>query len=124
MHMSNKTDINFEYNGKHELLNLPSSYAHRISNIYYTDITDENGISVGYGGMRSFAIARSNVADNDLRYWLNQKNSYAAGLMKAAYGTFLTPLLVIYENDRVADESANKFNVTWPYNSIMCLIMQ
>ena len=41
--------------------------------------------------------------------------------MKAAYGTFLTPLLVIYENDRVADESANKFNVTWSRISPACV---
>ena len=41
--------------------------------------------------------------------------------MKAAYGTFLTPLLVIYENDRVADESASKFNVTWSRVSPVCV---
>ena len=114
-------DINFEYGGNHKLLNPPSSYAYRISNIYYTDITDENDVSIGYEGMRSFAVVKSNLTSNDLRYWLNQKGLYAPGLMKAAYGTFLTPLLVIYENDHVADESASEFNVTWSRISPVCV---
>lgn len=41
--------------------------------------------------------------------------------MKAAYGTFLTPLLVIYENDCVADGSASNFNVTWERISPVCV---
>lgn len=114
-------DINFEYNGQHKLLNPPSSYAYRISNIYYTDITDENNMSIGYEGMRSFAVVKNNLTSNDLRYWLDQKELYAPGLMKAAYGTFLTPLIVIYENDRVADEFATEFNVTWSRISPACV---
>ena len=114
-------DINFEYNGPQKLLNLPSSYASRVSNIYYTNIEDENNESIGYEGMRSFAIVKSNLTSDDLGYWLNQKELYAPGLMKAAYGTFLSPLLVIYENDRVADESASKFNVTWNRISPVCV---
>ncbi|OEC94292.1 MULTISPECIES: nitrous oxide reductase family maturation protein NosD [Methanobrevibacter] len=114
-------DINFDYNGVHKLLKPPSSYAHRISNIYYTDIEDENNISIGYEGMRSFAIVKDNLTNDDLQFWLNQKELYAPGLMKAAYGTFLTSLLVIYENDRVADESAIKFNVTWSRISPVCV---
>ena len=71
--------------------------------------------------MRSFAIAKNNVSNNDLNYWLNQNELYAPGLMKAAYGTFLTPLLVIYENDRVADESASNYNLTWKRISPVCV---
>lgn len=114
-------DINFEYNGPKKILNLPSSYTSRVSNIYYTNIEDENNESIGYEGMRSFAIVKSNLTSDDLSYWLNQKEMYAPGLMKAAYGTFLSSLLVIYENDRVADESASKFNVTWNRISPVCV---
>ena len=114
-------DINFDFEGEHKVLSPPSSYAHRISNIYYTDIEDENNVSIGYEGMRSFAVAKGNVSDDTLSYWLNQKESYNPGLMKAAYGTFLTSLLVIYENDRVADEAAEKFNVTWSRVSPVCV---
>ena len=71
--------------------------------------------------MRSFAVAKGNVSDDILRYWLNQKENYDPGLMKAAYGTFLTSLLVIYENDRVADEAAEKYNVTWSRISPVCV---
>ena len=71
--------------------------------------------------MRSFSIVKGNLTSDDLGYWLNQKELYAPGLMKAVYGTFLTPLLVIYENDRVTDESATKFNVTWSRVSPVCV---
>ena len=87
----------------------------------YDNIEDENNESIGYEGMRSFAIVKGNLTSDDLSYWLNQKELYAPGLMKAAYGTFLSPLLVIYENDRVADESASKFNVTWSRVSPVCV---
>jgi hypothetical protein len=33
--------------------------------------------------------------------------------MKAAYGTFLTSLLVIRCHDMVAEQAAEEFNVTW-----------
>ncbi|MBR4448187.1 chitobiase/beta-hexosaminidase C-terminal domain-containing protein [Methanobrevibacter sp.] len=114
-------DINFDFEGEHKVLSTPSSYAHRISNIYYTNIEDENNVSIGYEGMRSFAVVKGNVSDDILRYWLNQKENYEPGLMKAAYGTFLTSLLVIYENDRVADEAAEKYNVTWSRISPVCV---
>ena len=109
--------INFNYNK----LRLPSSITIRTSNIYYDNILDENDLSIGYEGIRSFAIVKSNVTDEELEYWLNQKILYEPGLMKVAYGTFLTSLLVIYENDRVADESASKFNVTWSRISPVCV---
>ena len=85
------------------MFNLPSSYAYCVSNFYYTDILDENGVSVGYDGMRSFCVANDVVSDDDLSYYLNQKDLYNPGLMKASYGTFLSSLLVIYEHDCVAD---------------------
>ncbi len=84
-------------------------------------MVDENNESIGYEGMRSFSIVKGNLTSDDLGYWLNQKELYAPGLMKAVYGTFLTPLLVIYENDRVTDESATKFNVTWSRVSPVCV---
>lgn len=120
-HGSVTPDINFDFEGEHKVLSPPSSYAHRISNIYYTNIEDENNVSIGYEGMRSFAVAKGNVSDDVLRYWLNQKENYESGLMKAAYGTFLTSLLVIYENDRVADDAAEKYNVTWSRVSPVCV---
>ena len=39
--------------------------------------------------------------------------------MKAAYGTFLTGLLVEYCHDQVADEAASDFNVTWSRTSLI-----
>lgn len=38
---------------------------------------------------------------------------YPDGPMKAAYGTFLEALLVIYCHDMVADAAASEFNVSW-----------
>ncbi|MBI5460142.1 right-handed parallel beta-helix repeat-containing protein [Methanobacterium sp.] len=75
----------------------------------------------GYEGVRSFAIVTTEVTDDILRYWLNQKDKkdangtllYANGPMKAAYGTFLEALLVIKCHDIVADAAATKYNVNW-----------
>lgn len=113
--------VGFKHDEVYKRLKLPSSAAIRTSHIYYDNILDENDLSIGYEGMRSFAIVKSNVTDDSLRYWLNQKENYNPGLMKAAYGTFLTSLLVIYENDRVADDAAEKFNVTWNRISPVCV---
>ena len=88
------SDINFIYNDERKLISPVSTFAYRASNIYYTDIVDENDVSIGYEGMRSFAVARDNVTCDDLNYWLDQKPLYGPGLMKAAYGTFLSALLV------------------------------
>ena len=59
--------------------------------------------------------------DKRLRYWLDQEYKtdsngnllYPYGPMRAAYGTFLTSLLMIKAHDMVADQAAAEFNVTW-----------
>ncbi|WP_458455812.1 hypothetical protein [Methanobrevibacter sp.] len=114
-------DVNFVYNNERQLLSPVTSFAYRVSNIYYSNGVNESGVNVGFEGMRSFAVARDNVTRENLRYWLNQKPLYSPGLMKAAYGTFLSALLVIYESDRVADEAAEKFNVSWSRISPTCV---
>ena len=116
-----KNNVNFDYDGNYRYLNLPCEHVHRVSNIFYSNIEDENGVSIGYEGMRSFAITKSNLTNASLSYWLNQKSLYSPGLMKAAYGTFLTAYLVIWENDRVADEAASRFNVTWSRTAPVCV---
>ena len=46
---------------------------------------------------------------------------YGNGPMKAAYGSFLEGLLVIYMNDLVADAAAERFNVNWTRISPMVM---
>lgn len=94
-------------------LKFPSGIINRNSNIYYTNILDENNCSVGYEGMRSFCLATSQITSEVLSFWLNKSNDYEPGLMKAAYGTFLTDLIVMYELDCVACLAGEAFNVTW-----------
>ncbi|BDZ72111.1 right-handed parallel beta-helix repeat-containing protein [Methanobacterium petrolearium] len=118
------------------LINLPGSYTQRMSDLIYHNgayayetINNTNWYE-GYDGVRSFAIATTRVSDDILRYWLNQKDNYnlttnytytegnmtylfGQGPMKAAYGTFLTSLLVEYCHDKTADAAASKYNVTW-----------
>jgi parallel beta-helix repeat protein len=75
----------------------------------------------GYEGVRSFAFVTTKVTDEILRYWLDQENKtdsngnllYPDGPMRAAYGTFLSSLLMIKSHDMVADQAAAEFNVTW-----------
>lgn len=68
---------------------------------------------MGYEGIRSFAIATTKVTNVDVEYWLDRASLYQPGAMKAAYGTFLTALLVEYVHDQLADAVATEFNVTW-----------
>jgi hypothetical protein len=75
----------------------------------------------GYEGVRSFAFVTTKVTDEILRYWLDQENKtdsngnllYPDGPMRAAYGTFLSSLLMIKAHDMVADQAAAEYNVTW-----------
>ncbi len=89
-------------------LNFTGGTVLRTSPIMYMD-----GFGVGYEGVKSFAIANTKVNDDILTYWLNQNSTYPVGAMKAAYGTFLTALLVEYCHDQVADVVASECNVTW-----------
>lgn len=86
---------------------------HRISLIYYDNLIDENNLNIGYEGLRSFAFVTSNVSNSKLKYWLDYGELLSAGEMKAAYGSFSSALLVIYEHDKLADKFANYYNVTW-----------
>nr|WP_245248299.1 right-handed parallel beta-helix repeat-containing protein [Methanobacterium petrolearium] len=98
-------------------INLPGNPIVRISPMIYFDgyMEDENGTlyDVGYEGVRSFAITTTKVTNEVVQYWLDKQSLYAPGAMKAAYGTFLTSLLVIKCHDMVADQAASEFNVTW-----------
>lgn len=89
-------------------LNFTGNTILRTSPIMYMD-----GISAGYEGVKSFAIATTKVDDDILAYWLNQNSTYPVGAMKAAYGTFLTALIMEYVHDQVADQAASEYNVTW-----------
>jgi len=98
-------------------INFPGNPIFRISPMIYFDgyMEDANGTlyDVGYEGVRSFAIATTKVTNSIVQYWLNKQSQYAPGAMKAAYGTFLTSLLVIKCHDMVADQAATAYNVTW-----------
>lgn len=98
--------------GIDEKINLPGNPTYRMAPIFY-DNNIYNDQDTGYEGMKSYAIAMNNVSNEVLSYWVSQKNRFNFGSMKASYGTFLTALLVIYEHDRVADQAADNFNVSW-----------
>ncbi len=74
-----------------------------------------------YDGFLTFTFASDKVADDVLSFWLNQKNRtcengslyYDNGFMKAAYGSFIEGLDVIYCSDLCADIAAERFNVSW-----------
>lgn len=95
----------------------------------------ESGYSYGYyanawyDGLMTFTFANDRVDIEVLGYWLNQSNRtdsngslvFDVGPMKAAYGSFLEGLLVIYMDDLVADAAAERYNVTW--NRISPMVM-
>ncbi|NMO09184.1 right-handed parallel beta-helix repeat-containing protein, partial [Methanobacterium subterraneum] len=90
----------------------PGDVILRESPMIYFDGYTEDG-DAGYEGVRSFAIATTKITNNVVQYWLDRQSLYAPGAMKAAYGTFLTSLLVIKCHDMVADQAATAYNVTW-----------
>ena len=68
------------------------------------------------------------MVDDVLTYWLGEKNRtvngslyYGQGFMKAAFGSFIEGLDVIYCNDLCADIAAERFNVTWIRTSPMVM---
>jgi len=95
-------------------LNFPGNPILRISPMIYFEgyvsDTDGNLYDAGYEGVR---IATNKVTDSVVQYWLDKQSLYAPGAMKAAYGTFLSSLLVIKCHDMVADQAAARFNVIW-----------
>lgn len=130
-----------------EISCVNGAYAHMVGNnaTEYTEIWTNNcypngsvewesGYSYGYfanawyDGLMTFTFANDKVNNSVLSYWLNQSNRtvngslvYDVGPMKAAYGSFLEGLLVIYMDDLVADVAAERYNVTWSRISPMVM---
>nr|WP_319374397.1 hypothetical protein [uncultured Methanobacterium sp.] len=104
-------------------INFPGNLILRMSPMIYYDgyMEDTNGTQydVCYEGVRSFAIATTKVTNSVVQYWLNKQSQFAHGAMKAAYGTFLTSLLVIKAHDMVADQAATAYNVTWARTTLV-----
>ncbi|WP_192962208.1 hypothetical protein [Methanothermobacter thermautotrophicus] len=67
-------------------------------------------IDAGYQGIVSYTVATTKISDNLLREWLTRKPQ-TPGTIKAAYGTTLAALEMIYLHDKLADEIAK--NITW-----------
>ena len=92
-------------------LNFPGNVINRTSQVIYNNATP-------YEGMKTFAIATTDVTDAVLQYWLDQYSLYqSVGAMDAAYATFLTALLTVYVHDDLADNIASDLNVTWTRTS-------
>jgi parallel beta-helix repeat protein len=91
-------------------LNFPGNVIQRTSQVIYSGST--------YEGIKSFAIATTDVTTDIYNYWVNQYNSYQTGdAMNAAYNTFLTSLQVEYAHDQIADNITTQCNVTWSRTS-------
>ena len=69
-------------------------------------------IDAGYQGIVSYTVATTKISDNLLREWLTRKPQ-TPGTIKAAYGTTLAALEMIYLHDKLADEIAKNTNITW-----------
>ncbi len=91
-------------------LNFPGNNINRTSQIVYTGSP--------YEGVKSFAIATTDVTTDLFNYWFNQYSNYqTADAMNIAYNTFLTALLVTYTHDNVANGIKSNYNVTWSRTS-------
>ncbi|ADZ10529.1 parallel beta-helix repeat [Methanobacterium lacus] len=91
-------------------LNFPGNAIKRTSQVIYVGSQGE--------GVKSFAIATTDVTADVLQYWWNQYSSYQTGDVKnVAYNTFLTALTVEYLHDQIADNITTLLNVTWSRTS-------
>ena len=115
--------FNLTYPGKSASMTSSVIYADGSSSYMNSDgsVTTE---SAGYEGIRSFAIATTEITNDIMQSWVNQYSNYSAeGNMKAAYGTFLTALTTIWLSDSFANEVNSNLNVTWARctaTAVMC----
>ena len=87
-------------------LNFPGNVIQRTSQVIYIGSPGE--------GVKSFAIATTDVTNDVFQYWQDQYSSYQTGdAMNVAYNTFLTALMVEYLHDRIANNITTSLNVTW-----------
>ena len=99
------------------------------NNITYADGFNRGHlVNSDYDGFLTFTFVCDKLSDEDLVYWLNEKNKTYTngslvydGFMKACYGSFLNGFLTYYCIDKVADISADKFNVSWDRSSPICV---
>ncbi|MGB9838831.1 hypothetical protein [Methanothermobacter sp.] len=112
--------IVLEYPGEDHVeiagLYFPGAPVNRVFKVYYANGSYTHPqlgqVEAGYEGIASYTIAAIKVTDEILREWLNRK-PVTPGAMKAAYGTGLAALELIYLHDRIAEEAAAHYNVTW-----------
>ena len=92
-------------------LNFTGNVINRVSQVIYSGST--------YEGVKSFAIATTDVTNSVSQYWWNQYSNYqTGGAMNAAYNTFLTALMMEYYHDQIADNITTPLNVTWSRTSL------
>ncbi|MDP3623045.1 MAG: chitobiase/beta-hexosaminidase C-terminal domain-containing protein, partial [Methanobacteriaceae archaeon] len=91
-------------------LTFPGNVINRSSQVIYQGSP--------YEGVKSFAIATTDVTNDVLGYWLDQYSNYQnSSVMSNVHGTFLTALMVEYLHDQNANNMANQYNVTWSRTS-------
>ncbi|WP_407381933.1 hypothetical protein [Methanobrevibacter sp.] len=87
-------------------------------NVYYeSNSIKGHYINSDYDALETFTFVTTKLNEDDLRYWLNQRNNYPEGYMKASYGSFLNGFLTLYCVDLIADIGSSLFNVTWNRNT-------
>ena len=116
-------DDNPEYYENQEIVHCRNGTVKWFYHNSYGYFTEGN-----YDGFLTFTFANDKVTDDVLSYWLGEKNRtvngsiyYEQGFMKAAFGSFIEGLDVIYCNDLCADIAAERFNVTWVRTSPMVM---
>ncbi|MDD3753230.1 MAG: NosD domain-containing protein [Methanobacterium sp.] len=96
-------------------LNFPGNVINRVSQVIYGGSE--------YEGVKSFAIATTDVNNNVLQYWSDQESNYQIGAINIAYNTFLAVLLVEYLHDQIANNLTSQYNVTWSRTSPIIVSM-
>jgi hypothetical protein len=110
-YFANRVDLTLTY--PHGKIQKPQiiAYANGRDPYDYPNCKDKCHTDFEY--IQSFAIANTKISDQIVKNWNAQKSKYPIGYLKAAYGSFISALLVIKTSDIIADKTAQKLGITW-----------
>ena len=72
--------------------------------------------------VQSYAFSNKKISDENLDYWLDKKNNFAVGYLKASYGTFLNGLGVLWLSDKFATTLSDSYSISWTRNDYFTIM--
>ncbi|WP_407421541.1 hypothetical protein [Methanobrevibacter sp.] len=84
----------------------------------YHNYMEDNGFDI----VQSYAFSNKKISDENLDYWLNKKNNFTVGYLKASYGTFLNGLGTLWLSDKFATTLSESYSISWTRNDYFTIM--